>query len=64
MKKRFIFSSLFLATILMTACTETEEGVTEETGDQATETEQSGDVSSLVISADTVSEQGECVLSS
>ncbi len=42
MKKRFIFSSLFLATILMTACTETEEGVTEETGDQATETEQSG----------------------
>lgn len=64
-KKRFIFTSLFLATILITACTEVEEGATDEqTGDQATETEQAGDVSSLVISADTVSEQGGCVLSS
>jgi heme/copper-type cytochrome/quinol oxidase subunit 2 len=64
-KKQFIFTSLFLAAILMTACTEVEEGTTEEqTGDQSTETEQSGDVSSLIISADTVSEQGGCVLSS
>ena len=64
-KKLFIFTSLFLATILMTACTEVEEGVTEEqTGDQSSETEQAGVVSSLVIKADTVSEQGGCVLSS